>query len=237
MFSLICAWMNGWINNRGAGNLRRHRARRHCNVIAPDAREVSLEDPGKTNQFQTTIKHNKLGWGLLSQYSTFRYFPHFPLLSKQTLTIEYHVYIWQVSPQPSCGNTCQIWMWFRESNRYFCKIENFAYGEIGERSFSNPHPWKVCIGFGMRINDGRKHRYIIWCIWTVSFPNDSHSQFPHTHWKKPSPSSDTSVYDVLPPFVFVGLYSIIPKRHTRSCQVDMWHNPSTHLDFYLRTCK
>ena len=27
-----------------------------------------------------------------------------------------------------------------ESYRYFCKIENFAYGEINERSFSNPHP-------------------------------------------------------------------------------------------------
>ena len=39
-----------------------------------------------------------------------------------------------------CGDTCQIWMWFRESNKYFCKIENFAYGEISERSFSNPHP-------------------------------------------------------------------------------------------------
>ena len=80
------------------------------------------------------------GWGLRSQFSPFRYFPHFPLLSKQTLAIEYHVYIWQVSPQLSCGDTCQIWMWFRESNRYFCKIENFAYGEISERNFSNPHP-------------------------------------------------------------------------------------------------
>ena len=80
------------------------------------------------------------GWGLLSQFSPFRYFPHFPLLSKQALTIEYRVYIWQVSPQLSCGDTCQIWMWFRESNRYFCQIENFAYGEISERSFSNPYP-------------------------------------------------------------------------------------------------
>ena len=26
MFSLIYAWMNGWINNRKAGDLRRHRA-------------------------------------------------------------------------------------------------------------------------------------------------------------------------------------------------------------------
>ena len=81
------------------------------------------------------------GWGLLSQFSPFRYFPHFPLLSKQTLAIEYRVHIWQVSPQLSCGDTCQIWMWFRESNRYFCKLENFAYGEISERSFSNPHSW------------------------------------------------------------------------------------------------
>ena len=26
MFSLIAAWINGWVNNREAGNLRRHRA-------------------------------------------------------------------------------------------------------------------------------------------------------------------------------------------------------------------
>ena len=31
-------------------------------------------------------------------------------------------------------------MWFKESNRYFWKIEKFAYREINERSFSNPHP-------------------------------------------------------------------------------------------------
>ena len=31
MFSLICAWINGWVNNRGAGDLRRHQA--HCDVI------------------------------------------------------------------------------------------------------------------------------------------------------------------------------------------------------------
>ena len=31
IFSLICAWINGWVNNRDAGNLRRHRA--HYDVI------------------------------------------------------------------------------------------------------------------------------------------------------------------------------------------------------------
>ena len=31
IFSLICAWINGWVNNREAGDLRRHRA--HHEVI------------------------------------------------------------------------------------------------------------------------------------------------------------------------------------------------------------
>ena len=79
------------------------------------------------------------GWGLLSQFPPFRYFPIFSALSNHTLAIAYHVYIWQVAPQPSCGDTCQIWMWFEESNMCFSQVENFAYGEINERSFSNSH--------------------------------------------------------------------------------------------------
>ena len=31
MLTLICAWIHGWVNNRGAGDLRRHRA--HYDVI------------------------------------------------------------------------------------------------------------------------------------------------------------------------------------------------------------
>ena len=31
MFSLSCTWINDWVNNRVAGDLRRHRA--HCDVI------------------------------------------------------------------------------------------------------------------------------------------------------------------------------------------------------------
>ena len=31
MFSLICSWINGWVNNREAGDLKRQRA--HCDVI------------------------------------------------------------------------------------------------------------------------------------------------------------------------------------------------------------
>ena len=38
MFSLICAWINGGINNREAGDLRRHRA--HYDVIVVNNREA-----------------------------------------------------------------------------------------------------------------------------------------------------------------------------------------------------
>ena len=33
MFSLICAWINGWVKNRGAGDLGRHRAYYDVTVI------------------------------------------------------------------------------------------------------------------------------------------------------------------------------------------------------------
>ena len=78
------------------------------------------------------------GWRLLSRFPPLCYFPNFLTSPKYMLAIQYHVHIWQVSPQLSCGDTCQIWMGFKECNRHFCEIENFAYGEIDKRSFSNP---------------------------------------------------------------------------------------------------
>ena len=33
MFSLICAWTNGWVNNQDAGDLRRHRAHYYVTVM------------------------------------------------------------------------------------------------------------------------------------------------------------------------------------------------------------
>ena len=57
------------------------------------------------------------------------------------LAFEYQVHISQVSPQFSCSDTCQLWMWFKEFTRNFYKIKNVANGEINEWSFSNPHTW------------------------------------------------------------------------------------------------
>ena len=52
-----------------------------------------------------------LGWGLLSQFPPFRYFPNFSASLRYMLATVYHVHIWQVLPQLSCDDTCQIWMW------------------------------------------------------------------------------------------------------------------------------
>ena len=47
MFSLICARKNGWVNNRDAGDLRRHSA--HCDVIVMFLGEITVaEVNGKT---------------------------------------------------------------------------------------------------------------------------------------------------------------------------------------------
>ena len=40
MFPLICAWINGWVNNGEPGDLRRHRA--HYDVIAVDIIDLNL---------------------------------------------------------------------------------------------------------------------------------------------------------------------------------------------------
>ena len=52
------------------------------------------------------------------------------------LDFEYHVYIWQLS----CSDICQTWTRFKESKGYFHKIENFAYGELTNRTLVTPTP-------------------------------------------------------------------------------------------------
>ena len=49
VFSLMCAWINGWVNNREAGDLRRHRA--HYDVIATPCdvcKVVNIEMKGQS---------------------------------------------------------------------------------------------------------------------------------------------------------------------------------------------
>ena len=46
MFSLICVWINGWVNNREAGDLRRHRCHYDVNVMFALTGELWRVFPG-----------------------------------------------------------------------------------------------------------------------------------------------------------------------------------------------
>ena len=80
------------------------------------------------------------GWGLLSQFPSLRYFPNLSSLSKHTLPVKYRVYIWQVSPQLSCGDTCQIWMWFEESTCIFARSKILLTEKLTNGALVTPTP-------------------------------------------------------------------------------------------------
>ena len=67
--------------------------------------------------------------------------------------------MWQVSPQLSCGNSGQIWIWFGESNKYFCKIllmeksMNRAL-ETPTQGFTSSYTYQCNIGY---------RRIAFWC--------------------------------------------------------------------------
>ena len=44
VFSMICAWINGWVNNREAGDLRRHRAHYDVIVMLMESETKSARD-------------------------------------------------------------------------------------------------------------------------------------------------------------------------------------------------
>ena len=64
MFSLICAWINGWVNNREAGDLRRHRGHYDVNVMANSSR-MPLDSSKATNNgpFRSILASLWLQWG------------------------------------------------------------------------------------------------------------------------------------------------------------------------------
>ena len=50
MFSLICTWINGWVNNREAGDLRRHRGHYDVTVMKIQVKRVSLWEDYPVNK-------------------------------------------------------------------------------------------------------------------------------------------------------------------------------------------
>ena len=74
MFSLICAWINGWVNKREAGDLRRHRAHYDVNLIhinigsASGSRDFTRFGPGGSTLSRFPCK-TPIGNVGISQYT------------------------------------------------------------------------------------------------------------------------------------------------------------------------
>ena len=61
MFSLICVWINGWVNNREAGDLRRHRGHYDVIVMVPDFTHILLGySTGTQDIFTIAPIHRKI---------------------------------------------------------------------------------------------------------------------------------------------------------------------------------
>ena len=80
MFSLICAWINGWVNNREAGDLRRLRA--HYDVTAMDSLTKDWDNSGAPAM--------ELPWSCVKHTSRLVLFKR--KISKLTRSVRYH---WQ----------------------------------------------------------------------------------------------------------------------------------------------
>ena len=84
VFILICSWINGWVNNREAGDLRRHRARYdvivmcimfNCNILAWRG-WVSLFDvvTSCVNVHCVCYVDNKISYCVIASYCMLCYF-------------------------------------------------------------------------------------------------------------------------------------------------------------------
>ena len=71
MFSLICAWLNSWVNNREAGDLIRHRAHYDVIVMRP-VLSKSLRTPAVTRvKFQGVCVWLYVGFWQSNNYQIF----------------------------------------------------------------------------------------------------------------------------------------------------------------------
>ena len=89
--------------------------------------EVVFIGHGEVITSQRTLSYFScidLGWGLLKLRSLISPLQKISIYHNSRSHTLHHVHIWQVSPQLSCGDTCQIWTSYFIVNVYFDSAEN-----------------------------------------------------------------------------------------------------------------
>ena len=104
VFSLICAWINGWVNNRKAGDLRRHGAHYDVTVMV-NARVMSLQraveegicdnlfilgQTGSGNGLQSSVWHQSITW---TNTNSLSFGPFGTILSEVSVERNTHFFI------------------------------------------------------------------------------------------------------------------------------------------------
>ena len=100
MFSLICVWINDWVNNGEAGDLRRYR-------IHYDVTVMTWEKMERLPSFWTTL-YNCPTLGLCSLSGLLSY--HKIAWSLEAARFGFRVFqlLWQVPPRQHCRDACRI---------------------------------------------------------------------------------------------------------------------------------
>ena len=114
------AWRNDWVNNGDTGDLRRHRAHYDVTVMAWWHHGISvLLALGAGNLMICGLpSQRELIWSF-DDFPVFYIFP-FPVFflnrQRRRFPVEYYAHILQALPQLSHGDTCQIYMRFTWCN-------------------------------------------------------------------------------------------------------------------------
>ena len=99
MSSLICAWMNGWVNNREAGDLRRHRAHYDVTVMFCKISSHREEIWQASQQYRQSISNfqndTKTSTCNIAASPIFAIWQHVLSLSEQTPYTVRYVPLWR----------------------------------------------------------------------------------------------------------------------------------------------
>ena len=135
MFSLICAWINGWVNNREAGDLRRHRTHYDVTIMSPQKYiiiTILLRKRKNSNEhiLLTTHSNTLACWLQLNTVGNNMSWIVQNLLLKgirkcDHLTIVFTVRVWKLTPQHRM--TCQL------------TVDQYSITDDGESKYHQQH--------------------------------------------------------------------------------------------------
>ena len=91
IFSLICPWINGWVNNREAGDLRRHRT--HYPVtVTPHL--ITPGDNAHLQAYRYSLGNLLIDWCFISKKCTYIYINSTYKQIKSFRCIQRYMYHW-----------------------------------------------------------------------------------------------------------------------------------------------